>query len=423
MHRIMMPAALAAILLTACAPQNPSEPSAATTHTLIVATTISPSPIPPAPASTVTPIPIVQAGDFPNVRAYTWKLVATGFESPVDIQFPPDDSGRMFVVEQPGRIRVAAASGLATAPFLDITDRVNSRGNEQGLLGLAFHPWFAENSVFFVNYTDNGNHNVIARFRRSGDPNFADPSSETVLVSIDDPFPNHNGGVLAFGPDGYLYAGMGDGGSGGDPLGSGQNTGSLLGKILRLDVDGGEPYAIPRDNPFAPSGGRPEVWAYGLRNPWRMSFDPSTGDLYIGDVGQGTWEEVDLLPAGAPGGANFGWNYREGAHAFAGSAPAATRFIDPISEYNHSEGGCSITGGYVYRGRMPEWNGIYLYGDFCTGKLWGLLRRQGANLGAPWETDLLYETESSITTFGQDTEGEVYLADRSGAVYRLEALP
>jgi glucose/arabinose dehydrogenase len=351
-----------------------------------------------------------------------WAAVADGFESPVDIQFAPDGSGRMFVVEQPGRIRIFDPSGLARGPFLDLTDRVNARGNEQGLLGLAFHPSYAENGLFFVNYTDHADHNVIARFRVSEDPSFADASTETRLLSIDDPFGNHNGGVLAFGPDGYLYAGMGDGGSANDPFGNGQNTDSLLGKVLRLDVDGGDPYAVPADNPFVNGGGSPAVWAYGLRNPWRMSFDSATGDLYIADVGQGTWEEVNVLPAGSAGGVNFGWNLREGAHEFAGNPPPDAQLIDPVAEYSHNEGGCSITGGYAYRGAMPQWNGIYFYGDYCTGKLWGLLQPSGAG-GPQWQSALLYETRANITTFGQDPGGEVYFADRAGGIFRLVLLP
>jgi glucose/arabinose dehydrogenase len=423
MNRIKTLAVMTAVLLAACAPQTSPPPILVPAQAAVASSPVLPSPLPPTSEPISTESLTIEAERFPNPSAYAWAVIATGFESPVDIQFPPDGSGRMFVVEQPGRIRIATTSGLAKGPFLDIKDRVNSRGNEQGLLGLAFHPRYAENGLFFVNYTDHGSHNVIARYRVSGDPDFGDAASETILLSVDDPYGNHNGGVLSFGPDGYLYAGLGDGGSANDPFGHGQNTGSLLGKILRVDVDGGEPYAIPGDNPFAKSGGRPEVWAYGLRNPWRMSFDAATGGLYIGDVGQGVWEEVDFLPAGAPGGANFGWNYREGTHAFAGTPPPGAELIDPVAEYSHNDGGCSITGGYVYRGSMPEWTGIYLYGDYCSGKLWGLLHTPDVSAEAKWTTNLLYETGANITTFGQDTGGEVYLADRSGAIYRLEALP
>jgi glucose/arabinose dehydrogenase len=320
-----------------------------------------------------------------------------------------DGSGRLFVIEKVGRIRIIQDGQLLQASFLDITDRVGSSGNEQGLLGLAFHPQYAQNGRFFVNYTDNNGHDVIARFNVSSDPNLADPTSETNLINVSDPFPNHNGGVLTFGPDGYLYAGLGDGGSQGDPFGNAQNTGVLLGKILRLDVDSGEPYAIPSDNPFGN-----EVWAYGLRNPWRLSFDRLTDDLYIGDVGQNAWEEIDFLAAGSPGGANFGWNYREGTHDYEGNAPEGV--IDPVAEYGHPEGGCSVTGGYVYRGEtMPEWNGIYLYGDYCTGLIWGLIRSEDT-----WQSQLLFDIDVTITSFGQDEAGEIYLVSDSGGIYRLE---
>ena len=207
-------------------------------------------------------------------------------------------------------------------------------------------------------------HTHISRFQASG--NVADPNSEKVLMLVEQPYSNHNGGALNFGPDGYLYAGLGDGGSQGDPSKNGQNTTVMLAKILRIDVNNGDPYSIPADNPFGN-----EVWAYGLRNPWRISFDRATGDFWIGDVGQGQWEEIDYLPAGSPGGANFGWSIVEGNHDYDGTAQPG--FIPPVAEYSHSEGGCSVTGGYVYRGAMPEWQGIYLYGDYCSGKVWGLI--------------------------------------------------
>jgi glucose/arabinose dehydrogenase len=360
---------------------------------------------------------------FPDAAAFAWTEVVAGLNSPVDIQFANEAAGRMFVVEQRGTIRAVEDGKLLAVPFLDISDRVDSKGNEQGLLGLALHPQFSSNGLFFVNYTDNHQHDVIARFRAASDLRLADPQSESILISVDDPFPNHNGGVLAFGPDGYLYAGLGDGGGANDVLGSGQNTNTLLGKILRLDVDHGNPYAIPRDNPFAHAGARPEIWAYGLRNPWRLSFDRATDDLYIADVGQDNWEEVDFLAAGSSGGANFGWNYREGSHPFAGGLPASVHLTYPVTEYAHDQGGCSVTGGYVYRGQVADWAGIYLYGDFCSGKIWGL-RRTGQAVSAPaWQSRLLFETGANITTFGQDPSGEVYFASRSGEIYRLQKLP
>jgi glucose/arabinose dehydrogenase len=274
-----------------------------------------------------------------------------------------------------------------------------------GLLGLALHPNFAQNGFFYVNYTGASGDTFISRFTASGDS--ADPNSEEVLVRVPQPYPNHNGGTLNFGPDGYLYIGLGDGGSGGDPHGNGQSLGTLLGKILRIDVDSAQPYAVPTDNPFGN-----EIWAYGLRNPWRMSFDTATGDLYIGDVGQGDWEEIDFIPAGSPGGQNFGWDHREGTHQFEGGGPA--EMIDPIAEYSHSESGCSVTGGYVYRGVMTEWNGVYLYGDYCTGLVWGLIRS-----GEGWQNQLLFETDFNITSFGQDEHGEVYIITDGGGIYIL----
>jgi glucose/arabinose dehydrogenase len=376
-----------------------------------------PTTVVPNPAVAATPS---QVTTFPDPTAFEWVPIASGLASPVDIQFANHDSGRMFLVEQAGRIRIVENGQLLARPFLDIRDRVNSTGNEQGLLGLAFDPNYATTGWLFVNYTDTQNHDVIARFHVSADGDLADAASESILVSVDDPFPNHNGGVLTFGPDGYLYAGLGDGGGANDPLGNGQNTNTLLGKILRLDVDQGSPYTIPSDNPFAQGGGRAEIWAYGLRNPWRLSFDKATGDLYIGDVGQDSWEEVDFLPVGSVGGIDFGWNYREGSHPFAGNPPASLHLTYPVAEYSHDQGNCSITGGFVYRGKMPQWQGVYLYGDYCSGKIWGLLHTPDANSGMPWQSKMLFETGENITSFGQDPIGEVYFADRAGTVYCLQ---
>jgi glucose/arabinose dehydrogenase len=368
--------------------------------------------IPAPPPATETSAP-VGANAFPDPNAYTWALVAGSFSRPVDVQHAGDGSRRLFIVEQPGRIRIIQDGQVLETPFLDIRERVNDSGNEQGLLGLAFHPRYAENGIFFVNYSANNSDNTVARFHVSSDPNVADPATETKLMSVSDPFPNHNGGALDFGPDGYLYIGFGDGGAAGDPFGNGQSLSTLLGKVLRVDVDSGEPYAIPSDNPFANGGGQPEIWAYGLRNPWRVSFDRATGDFYIGDVGQGVWEEIDFIPAGSAGGENFGWDHREGAHDYVSGGPAG--MIDPAAEYSHGEGGCSVTGGYVYRGpSLPEWQGIYLYGDYCTGIIWGLIRS-----GNSWQDPVLYDTGFNISSFGEDEAGELYLADLNGGVYRL----
>jgi glucose/arabinose dehydrogenase len=317
----------------------------------------------------------------------------------------------LFIVEQSGRIVVYQNGAVLPTPFLDIVEKVGSSGSEQGMLGLAFHPDYAGNGLFFVNYTDRNGDTVIAHFRVSADANVADAASETTLLALDQPFANHNGGVLTFGPDGYLYAGLGDGGSAGDPFGNAQKTDVRLGKILRLDVDSGNPYSIPAENPFGN-----EVWAYGLRNPWRLSFDRLTGEMYIGDVGQDNWEEIDFLPAGSPGGANFGWNIMEGNHPYAGGDESG--LIPPVAEYAHSSdpGGCSVTGGYVYRGKnLPEWQGVYLYADYCTGAIWGLIRS-----GDTWQNQLLFDTDFNISSFGVDETDELYLADLKGAIYRLE---
>lgn len=322
---------------------------------------------------------------------------------PVDLQ--PDGSGRLYIVEKLGHIHIFQDGQLVSEPYLNIEDRVNDFSNEMGLLGLVFHPDFAQNGFFYVNYTGEGGDTFISRFTSS--ETFADPASEAILLRVNQPFPNHNGGTLNFGPDGYLYVGLGDGGAAGDPQENGQSLETLLGKILRLDVDSAEPYAIPPDNPFGN-----EIWVYGLRNPWRISFDSATGDLYIGDVGQGEWEEIDFIPAGSSGGQNFGWDFREGAHEYEGNAPAG--LIDPIAEYSHAEGGCSVTGGHVYRGAMPEWNGIYLYGDYCTGFIWGLINVNGA-----WQNQMLFDTDLNITSFGRDDASEIYIIADSGGVYRL----
>ena len=400
---------LIALAVAACNGANtPTQTSLPLTPTTSASTQIPPTSV--SATDTSNPIPSTETPatttTFPDPNAYTWQqLNIPSLQRPVDLQV--NGSGRLFVLEKVGRIRIIENDQLLETPFLDITDRVGSSPNEQGLLGLAFHPQYQENGRFFVNYTDPGGDTVLARFQVSSDPNLADPNSEVQLLGIEQPFPNHKGGMMAFGPDGFLYAGLGDGGAAGDPFANAQNTEVLLGKILRLDVDSAEPYAIPSDNPFGN-----EIWAYGLRNPWRFSFDRATGDLYIGDVGQGEWEEIDFLAAGSPGGVNFGWDHREGAHDYEGGGPAG--MVDPVAEYSHPEGGCSVTGGYVYRGSMPEWNGIYLYGDYCTGMIWGLIQTNGG-----WQNQLLFDMDVTITSFGQDENGEVYLVSDNGGIFRL----
>ncbi len=394
---------IAALLLTlslaaACAPLTPAPPLTPAATAAALLTTDTPPPTPP----------LANATAFPDPALYTWQTVAASLERPVDIQSANDGSGRLYIVEKAGRIRILQDGQVLSIPFLDISERVGSQGNEQGLLGLAFHPRYVENGFFYVNYTDRDGNTVIARFQASPQLGLADPASESVLLRVNQPFANHNGGALVFGLDGYLYAGLGDGGSSGDPFGNAQNLNSLLGKILRLDVDSAEPYAIPPENA---SGS--EIWAYGLRNPWRIAIDRANGDVYIADVGQDKWEEINFVPAGSSGALNFGWDYYEGTHYFRGFPPLGVELIPPVAEYGHDRG-CSVTGGVVYRGAMPEWQGIYLYADYCRGTVWGLLDADGQ-----WQTQVLFETRLTVTTFGQDEAGEVYLASDSGQVLRL----
>lgn len=394
-------------------------------------TQVPPSLTPPPPLSLPVPTGIQEytptsgfAAGLPDPSGYSWQPVISGLDLPVDIQNAGDDSGRLFVVEKRGRIRILQNGQLLPVPFLDIQARVGSQSTEQGLLGLAFHPSYAASGLFFVNYIDLDGNTVIARFKVSAsDPNRADSTSEVQLLRVEQPYTNHNGGQLAFSPDGYLYIGMGDGGSSGDPHGNGQSLETWLGKLLRIDVDRGERYTIPPDNPFARGGGLSEIWAYGLRNPWRFSFDRQTGDLYIGDVGQDKWEEIGFLPAGSPGGANFGWNYYEGNHPFRGQPLVSVKFVWPIIEYPHGGmppgqmSGCSVTGGIVYRGAaLPDWQGTYIFGDFCNGLVFGLVRTSENS----WQAGVLFDSGVAISTFGMDEAGEVYLADYDiGSVYRL----
>jgi glucose/arabinose dehydrogenase len=355
---------------------------------------------------------------FPDPAGYAWNPVIAGLELPEDIQNAGDGSGRLFIVEKPGRIFILKGGQLLPTPFLDISAKVGSRNTEQGLLGLAFHPDYARSGLFYVNYTDENGNTVIAGFHVSaGNPDLTDPASELDILRVDQPYNNHNGGGLAFGPDGYLYIGLGDGGSEGDPLLNGQNLRTLLGKMLRIDVDHGLRYAIPAGNPFVKGGGLPEIWAVGLRNPWRFSFDRLTGDLYIADVGQDAWEEIDLVQAGMPGGLNFGWSFYEGMHPYKGQPPADASFTLPVTEYSHADG-CAVTGGYVYRGAaLPEWQGVYFYGDYCSGNIWGLRLADGNSL----QSKILFSTSAKITAFGVDEAGEIYLADYGlGELLRLE---
>lgn len=372
-----------------------------------------------------------RAGSSPGKAvAASWPEIALlpivkGLEAPVHITHAGDGSGRVFIVEQAGRIRILSNGGLS-GTFLDITDRVrspfNGGGNEEGLLSLAFPP---SNSLpsdhFYVYYTQKDGNNRLSRFYLSQDADEADPNSEEIILTFDHPnYQNHNGGQLAFGPqDRALYIGTGDGGGGGDPDGNAQDPSSLLGKLLRIDVEtGGVPYTIPEDNPFiGVPGYRPEIWALGLRNPWRFSFDRLTGDLYLGDVGQSSWEEIDYQPADSPGGQNYGWNILEGFECYQAPNCDETGMTSPVHVYpTHVEGSCSVTGGYVYRGPLsPGMTGIYFFADYCNGKIWGLREESGV-----WVSQELLDTTTRPTSFGEGEAGFIYLADaQSGTLYQI----
>jgi glucose/arabinose dehydrogenase len=344
------------------------------------------------------------------------ELVADGLSNPLYLTTPAGDS-RLFVVEQVGRVRIVENGQLLGTPFLDITDRVAS-GGERGLLSIAFHPDYASNGYFYASYIDDGGDTRIERYSVTGDPNVADPGSVDSVRYVEQPFSNHNGGLIVFGPDGMLYIGLGDGGSGGDPGGNGQNRNTLLGALLRIDVDGGDPFAVPADNPFVGDpGGRDEIWAYGLRNPWRFSFDREAGDLYIADVGQNRWEEVNVVPADS-GGANFGWNVMEGTHCFPSDPCDSSDLVPPAVEYGHGEG-CSVTGGYVYRGSaIPEIRGHYFYSDFCGGFLRSFRFSGGtASERREWNVGDL----GAVLSFGEDADGELYMLSGDGRLYKLVA--
>jgi glucose/arabinose dehydrogenase len=352
----------------------------------------------------------------------TTTLVARGLDHPVDVQSVAADPSRLFIVEQAGRIRLLKGSTVASQAFLDISGKLGARGTEQGLLGLAFHPRYADTGRFFVNYTGPSGDTHIAEFTRSADPDAADPASERTLLVVDQPFANHNGGGLAFGPDGMLYIGLGDGGSGGDPLGNGQNLATPLGKMLRIDVDRSNPYAVPPDNPFVSRAGAfPAIWAHGLRNPWRFSFDRGSGDLVIGDVGQSRFEEIDLGLAARHGGENYGWNVTEGNHCYNPASGCATSgIVFPVVEYGHDLG-CAVVGGIVYRGcRMPGYHGTYFFGDHCSAFIRSVRFAGGTASDLTDWTQALGHGIDSISSFGTDSAGEIYIVDYGdGELYKI----
>ncbi len=354
---------------------------------------------------------------FPDPASYQWVEVASGFAKPLGMTSFFDGNLLIYILEQDGLIQVIENGKVLSEPFLDIKNKITTRGSEQGLLGMALDPDYAANGIFYLNYSGQGGDTVIARYTTSEDKRKAYPESEQVILTYDQPYSNHNGGNLVFGPDGFLYIGLGDGGSGGDPENRAQNPDTLLGKMLRIAVQDQEVYAIPSDNPYQAGDGRAEIWAIGLRNPWRYSFDRLTGDLWIADVGQGEWEEINFTSANFDAGLNFGWNFREGTHPFNGEPENPADLIDPIFEYDHSLG-CSVTGGYVYRGEeLPEWYGIYIFGDFCTGKIWGILPSGDGE----WTVNPLFESGVNISSFGEDVFGELYMISHNGSLYRLSS--
>ncbi len=357
----------------------------------------------------------------PVIRVPALHPVAAGLSRPLFVTAPPGDTSRLFIVEQTGAIRVVRRDSLLVAPFLDLTDSVSCCG-ERGLLGLAFHPAYAQTGRFYVNYTDSAGTTRVVRYTVTADPEVADPASARPVLTQAQPHPNHNGGMLAFGPDGYLYIALGDGGNANDPQGNAQNLATWLGKLLRIDVDLGTPYAIPPDNPFVDSAGaRPEIWAFGLRNPWRFGFDRTTGDLYIADVGQSAREEIDVHPANAASGANYGWDVMEGtACVVAGCAPTG---LPPVHEYTHTDG-CSITGGYTYRGQaLPDLAGAYFYADYCRG--WVRSLRWGPGGVTDLQDWAPLAPGGPVSSFGEDARGELYVVAYgvSGTLYRIVPAP
>jgi len=350
-------------------------------------------------------------------------VVTSALSSPVYATSPPGDTLRLFVVEQAGLVRVLRNDTLLATPFLDVRGQIDA-GGERGLLSIAFHPQYATNGRFYVYFTNPNGDIRIVRYLVSADSNVADEASADTVIGVPHPGQaNHNGGQLQFGPDGMLYAGLGDGGGGGDPDSNGQDKHALLGKLLRLNVNGASGYTIPPTNPFASdTSGAPEIWALGLRNPWRFSFDRTTGDLYIGDVGQGAWEEVDVQEAGSAGGANFGWNVMEGKHCYNSAPCSFTGYTLPIFEYDHNFG-CSITGGYVYRGtRVPLLAGHYLFADYCTHFVRSV-KYSGGQLMQVYDWTPALDPHTSVSSFGQDGRGEVYIVTLGGTLYRIVPTP
>ncbi len=422
MHRVpgrLAVTLLSVFLVAACSPSvSPSTPTA-TSH--------APTPAATAPGGSGAPSPAPSAGATgsfdPTGVTVDVAVAVSGFDSPVDVTNAGDGSGRLFVVEQAGRIRLIKDGVLVERPFLDITGRIAS-GGERGLLGLAFHPDYPTDPRFFVDYTDRDGNTVVSQFTVSGaDPDSGDPNSEVVLMHIAQPFANHNGGAVVFGPDGMLYIATGDGGSAGDPQGNGQRLDTYLGKILRVDVDvapgSSTAYQVPADNPFATTAGaKPEIWFYGLRNPWRIRFDRETDDLWIGDVGQNAWEEIDVARAGQKG-LDYGWNIMEATHCFNPSSGCdPTGLTVPVAEYDHSLG-CAVIGGVVVRDpRQGRLDGGYLFGDACSDNLW-LMDPAGDELRA---ATLVAKMGRTLSSIGEGEDRSVYATSLDkGELLRISA--
>ena len=363
------------------------------------------------------PVSVEPSAFVPGNVHLTFARIARGLSKPVFITHSGDNNGRLFVVEQTGRIRVIRKGVLQSQPFLDLRSKI-STGGERGLLGLAFHPDYSWNRKFYVNYTDRNGNTVVEQYLRSAtNASVAAPTAK-LIIRIAQPYSNHNGGMIAFGPDRYLYIGMGDGGGSGDPGNRAQNLNSLLGKMLRLSVDTRHPYVVPPTNPYVGRTGHDLIWSSGLRNPWRFSFDRQTGDLWIGDVGQQRYEEIDRSKAPNAGrGLNYGWRVMEGNHCYNPPTGCNTSGKTlPIAVYGHSQG-CSVTGGYVYRGATyPDLRGVYLFGDFCSGRVWGI-DAAGPNAQTPV---LLFDTAANITSFGEDQAGNLYLVDHAGDIWLIK---
>ena len=374
---------------------------------------------------------------FPQLEA---KMIGEDFEKPLYITNYPNNNEKFIIIEQEGIIKILSDGKTEKIPFLDIEKRVHQPlypADEMGMLGLAFDPNFEQNGYFYVNYVDRKYHTNISRFETNG--KLGDPNSEEILIKLKQPYPNHNGGSIEFGPDGYLYIGVGDGGSVGDPENRAQNLSNLFGTILRIDINTDKGYIVPKDNPFYKiKAFKSEIWHYGLRNPWRFSFDKKTGDMYIGDVGQNNWEEIDFQNFDSKGGLNYGWKILEGTHCYPNDTKCSTENTTlPIFEYPNNANylktligirqtktqGCSVTGGYVYRGKnKPDLYGRYFFGDYCTGKVWSL-KNNSSNIDIIEHTDELLKSmekkEFYLSSFGEDENGELYLIDYSGDIYSI----